>query len=163
MAIILAILINLACITSCHAWNPLTALFGGGGPKLDLSKKVTELTDVQNEMKAGINDVSMDMKDLIKMNVKMNADIKASLEANVKAVAGLDKSVNAGRDVITNTKVYNDPTLLKYMIGTLASIIFFLMKGSRQTKKWMMKALDSKRKWRDKYIQEHEKNQKGAG
>ena len=120
-----------------------------GGPKLDLSKKVTNLENVQaeikagvNDVKAGINDANIDLKDLIKLNANINTKLDLQAQVNAKAFAGLDKSetTTAGRDVITT----NDPELLwkiingllglcgSFLITLLTVIRLFLKQGKQK-------------------------------
>ncbi|KKL07531.1 hypothetical protein LCGC14_2585090 [marine sediment metagenome] len=112
----------------------------------------------KNEMKAGLNDNNIKMDKLLEMNINLNSKI----DANMKVVAGIDKSVQAGRDV--NTTITNDPAILKSVIGVWSAIIMFLLKSQRDTKKWLMKMIVSKNKYKAKTKDlEEEKLKKAEG
>lgn len=127
------------------------SFFPFGSPKLDLSKKITELENSNLETKNGVNDNKLLLKELIKVNANLRADIKANANINAKAFAGIDKSIStsmkAGRDV----NITNDPQMLKYMIGGLLGIILFLLRDNFAQRKWLQNMILSKQKYQKKY------------
>ena len=163
-------------------------IFGSlfGGPKLDMSKRTTELENVQaeiktglNDIKAGVNDSDIKLQDLIKLNANINTKLDLQAQVNAKAFMGLDKSVSstAGRDI--NTNITTDPELLWKIINgllglcgsfliTLLTVIRLFLKQGKQKAFYKEQAIlhtqseDELLKLRELHDQYIKKNKKGV-
>jgi len=116
--IILGSFIFFILVTNSHA-----GLFGIS-PKL-FEKNTKNIQEKLESMNGDVNKNAVVLKDLIKMNNNIQAQLQTNVQVQAKAFAGLDKSISAGRDVIT-TKT-NDPKIFYWIISGMGTIILSLI------------------------------------
>lgn len=130
-------------------FNPfkiVASIFGGGGGlKIDTSKKNTQIKDTKV---ASDNKITVSMlKDFgKKFGEKLDklVDIQIENKATLKAV---DNTVNG------NVTITNDPKMLKYFISVLGMIILTLIRGNFAERKHRRSLEQSKEKWKNKMLE----------